>query len=55
MQPAVIMVVTVTASTNTGRQLSSAEWAVVQKACEMCAFLEKAKLDVSGPLVPPYR
>lgn len=43
---AVVMVVSVTASTNTGRQLSEREWAAVQAACDLCAFLEKSKLDV---------
>jgi U4/U6 small nuclear ribonucleoprotein PRP31 len=53
MQNAIVMVVAVTASTNTGRQLSEGEWKAVQRACEMCTFLEKAKLDVSRPL--PFR
>lgn len=43
---AVLMVVVLTASQSSGRQLSEAEWTAVKKACEMATFLEKAKIDV---------
>jgi snoRNA binding domain, fibrillarin len=43
---ATIMVVTMTATTNTGRQLSPNEWKMVLKACDMCEELTAAKQQV---------
>ena len=43
---ATLMVVVVTASTNTGRQLTPAEWKAVQTACDMCFSLENSKREV---------
>lgn len=43
---ATLMVVVVTASTNTGRQLSPTEWKAVQQACDMCFKLDLAKMEV---------
>jgi U4/U6 small nuclear ribonucleoprotein PRP31 len=43
---ATIMVVTMTATTNTGRQLSPNEWKMVLKACDMCEELTSAKQQV---------
>jgi len=47
---AIVMVVVVTATTNTGRQLSDGEWLAVSQACEMCDMLERAKMEVRTAL-----
>ena len=43
---ATLMVVVVTASTNTGRQLTPKEWKAVQQACDMCFKLDIAKMEI---------
>jgi len=45
---ATLMVVVVTASTNTGRQLTPAEWTAVQQACDICFRLDTAKKEVGN-------
>jgi len=44
--PAVIMVVTVEATTTRGKQLSQPEWAAVEKACSMCLELDSARRTI---------
>lgn len=43
---AVIMSVAVTASTTTGRQLSTREWQAIEKACDLADRLEEARKKV---------
>ncbi|GAA94126.1 uncharacterized protein L969DRAFT_93509 [Mixia osmundae IAM 14324] len=43
---ATVMVVTVTATTNAGRQLTAKEWQAVQDACAMIAQLEAARRTI---------
>ena len=46
LPPAVIMSVLVTATTTSGRSLTDAEWAAVQKACDLADRLEEARKKV---------
>lgn len=47
---ATLMVVAVTASTNTGRQLTPPEWKAVQEACDLCYSLETSRRQVSSDM-----
>ena len=49
LPPAVIMSVLVTATTSAGQKLSEAEWATVQKACDLADRLEEARKKVRRP------
>ncbi|KAJ3713620.1 Nop domain-containing protein [Lentinula raphanica] len=46
LPPAIIMSVVVTATTTSGRQLSAAEWAAVQRACDLADRLEEARKKI---------
>jgi U4/U6 small nuclear ribonucleoprotein PRP31 len=43
---AIIMSVVVTATTTSGKQLTDAEWAAVQRACDLADRLEEARKKV---------
>jgi U4/U6 small nuclear ribonucleoprotein PRP31 len=46
---AVIMSVAVTATTTSGKTLTDAEWAAVQRACDLADQLEEARKKASTP------
>lgn len=46
LPPAVIMSVVVTATTTSGKQLSEADWAATQRACDLEDKLEDARKKV---------
>ncbi|KAJ3789686.1 hypothetical protein GGU10DRAFT_342576 [Lentinula aff. detonsa] len=46
LPPAIIMSVVVTATTTSGRQLTEAEWAAVQRACDLADRLEEARKKI---------
>ncbi|KAF8165167.1 hypothetical protein B0H34DRAFT_671079 [Crassisporium funariophilum] len=46
LPPAIIMSVVVTATTTTGKQLSSAKWAAVERACDLADRLEEARKKI---------
>lgn len=46
LPPAVIMSVVVTATTTSGKQLSEADWAAIQRACDLEDKLEDARKKV---------
>ncbi|TFK76071.1 Nop domain-containing protein [Pluteus cervinus] len=46
LPPAVIMSVAVTASTTSGRQLTDAEWAAIEKACDLADSLEETRKKI---------
>ncbi|TRM68258.1 hypothetical protein BD626DRAFT_424999 [Schizophyllum amplum] len=46
LPPAVIMSVSMTATTSAGRRLSDSEWAAVQRACDLADRLEEARKKI---------
>lgn len=46
LPPAIIMSVVVTATTTTGKQLSDADWAAVERACDLADRLEEARKKI---------
>lgn len=46
LPPAVIMSVVVTATTTSGKQLLEADWAAIQRACDLADKLEDARKKV---------